>query len=107
MRTTLTFLLSTGLALAGTAATADTYTASIEGCKTAIGERLGIADIPAQYRVKTVKTKNRYRDLGFLVSANDDTSPVQGVVVNCRARTNGEVVTLDFPETLPGAVATQ
>jgi len=107
MRIALAIVSSIGLALAASGAAADSYSRSIDGCKAAIGERLGLENVPAQYRVKTVKSKTRYRDLGFLVSANDDTSPVQGVIVNCKAKTNGQVLALDFPEDLPGAIATQ
>lgn len=93
-------------AITGSAAHAGAYSASFEGCQTAISERLGLDTTPASYNVDKVKSKARYRDISYTVSATDTSSPVQGVKASCRVRQSGEVLGLEFDNaTLPNAVA--
>ena len=87
---------------------ADQYTASIDGCKQAIGERLGLANTPTNYNIEKVKSRNTYRDLNFSVSVYDKANPVQDVDVTCRVKRSGDVLALDFDDaTLPASVAAQ
>jgi len=90
----------------GSVAHADAYTASFNGCESAISDRLGLATTPANYNVQKVKSKARYRDISYTVSASDSASAVQGVKASCRVKKNGEVLALEFDNsTLPNTVA--
>jgi hypothetical protein len=87
---------------------ANNYTASIDGCKQAIGERLGLSDTPTNYNIDKVKSRNNYRELSFSVSVYDKANPIQGVDVACRATRSGDVLAVEFDEaTLPVSVAAQ
>ncbi|NJN51682.1 MAG: hypothetical protein HC809_07785 [Gammaproteobacteria bacterium] len=93
--------------LAGTAHASDSYQAAIEGCEQAIGAQLGVTDQAVSYKLKKVKSSAKHRDLGFSVSVLDDASPVQQAKVSCRARKDGEVLTVAFADpSLPQALAT-
>ena len=106
-------LLPSALAIAvlGTAAFAGSahasaYSASFEGCQAAISDRLGLDATPANYNVEKVKSKPRYRDISYSISASDQSSPVQGVKASCRVKQSGEVLALELDEsTLPAKVA--
>ena len=93
------------VAFAGTAG-ADAYTASLDACRSAISDKLGLAATPASYNVQKIRSKPRFRDISYSVSADDAASPVQGVKVSCRTKQNGDVLALDVDAaTLPQAVA--
>jgi hypothetical protein len=95
-----------GAAAFSGSAQASAYSASFEGCQAAISDRLGLASTPASYNVEKVKSKSRFRDISYSVSANDDSSPVQGVKASCRVKQNGEVLALELDNaTLPAALA--
>ncbi len=80
------------VALLGAAgANADQYRASIEGCKQAIAERLGTTVGDARVRMKSVKSKARYKDYKFTV-----TTPNAKGSAYCQVRSNGEVLALDI-----------
>jgi hypothetical protein len=96
------------ITLGSAGAYADQYAASIDGCKQAIGERLGLADIPTNYNIQKVKSRNTYRDLDFSVSVYDRTNPIQGVDVSCRVKRSGDVLAIEFDDaTLPASIAAQ
>jgi hypothetical protein len=108
--------LAACLCLASTQAQAsDAYRAAIEGCENAIATQLGITDQTVTYNLKKVKSAVRHRDLDFSVSVSDAASPIQQaaspiqqVKVSCRARKNGDVLTVAFADpSLPQALATQ
>ena len=112
MKTTLIGTIATaGLlagALFGTAASANAYQAAIDSCESAIGEQLGVEVAETSYRIKKVKSRARHKDFRFLVSADDQASPVQSVTVNCRANRANEVVSVEFPNgDAPNVVAAQ
>lgn len=88
---------------------AGSYTAAVEGCESAISERLGLGDVPTSYNLEKIHSKSQYRDLVFVVSARDAANSVQGVKAHCRARHNGDVMTLTFDDeaALPVNVAKQ
>jgi len=105
---TLTTAFAVLLGMAAATAQAGPYDAAIDACHTAISEHLDIAKVPTNYDLQKVRSKARYKDLSFSVSAYDDANPVQRVKVSCRARSNGEVLALEIdPDTLPTALATQ
>ena len=106
MKIALSSLTAAVLALASVHANAaDAYTASIQGCQKSINERLGVAD--ASYSVKKIQTSPRYRDINFSVSAEDAANPIKQMKVTCRAKSDGEVLAVQFDDsTLPSAVAT-
>ena len=106
MKIALSSLTVAVLALAGAQANAaDAFTASIEGCQKSINERLGVTD--ASYSVKKIQSSPRYRDINFSVSAEDATNPIKQMKVTCRAKSDGEVLAVQYDETaLPSAVAT-
>ena len=88
-------------------AMADEYGRSINGCRDAIGKQMGISGMDVRYKLKKVKTRARARDIGFVVSARDSASPIQGVVVTCKVKRHGEVLALEFAdEQYHNAVAT-
>ena len=87
------------------ASAADSYTASIQGCQKAITERLGVSD--ADFSVKKIKSSPRYTDLNFSVSATGAATPIDQLKVSCRAKSDGEVLAVNYDETaFPTAVAT-
>jgi hypothetical protein len=106
MKVALSSLTAAVLAFASVhASAADSYTASIQGCQKSINERLGVTD--ASYSVKKIQTSPRYRDINFSVSAEEATNPIHQLKVSCRAKSDGEVLAVQFDETaLPSAVAT-
>jgi hypothetical protein len=107
MRKALLSCALVALAASGTAV-ADEYGASIAGCRDAIGDQMGIADLDVKYKLKKVKTRSRVRDLGFVVSVKDEASPVQDVVVTCEVKRHGEVLALEFADDrYPSMVAGQ
>ena len=92
-------------AFTGTAG-ADAYSASLDACQSAISDKLGLATTPASYHVQKIRSKPRFRDISYRVSADDAASPLQGVKVTCRAKQNGEVLAVEVDAaTLPQAVA--
>ena len=96
------------ITLGSASAYANNYTASIDGCKQAIGERLGLSDTPTNYNIEKVKSRNNYRDLNFSVSVYDRTNAIQGVDVACRVTRSGDVLAVEFDDTtLPVSVAAQ
>ncbi len=106
MTKTLTFVTVLLLSLAGYSAAADAYSASVNSCRNAIGDKLGISDVPATYDIQKVKTKARYRDIRFSVSAFDKNNPLQNVEVKCRSKRSGEILAVEFnPNTLPHSIA--
>jgi hypothetical protein len=106
MKTALTSLIAAVFVLAGVHANADAYSASIDGCKTAAAERLGLTPAQADFRITKIKSSPRYRDFDFSVSSSDAASPIKQVPVSCRAKQNGEVLAVDVDESaLPAAVA--
>ena len=112
MRTTVlrlaTLAATLTIALGSASVFASQYTASIEGCKQAIGERLGLSNTPTNYNIDKVKSRSHYRDLNFSVSVYDKANPIQNVDVSCRATRRGEVLAIEFDETtLPVSVAAQ
>src|SRR5262247_3103296 len=106
MKVALSSLTAAVLAFASVHANAaDAYTASIQGCQKSINERLGVTS--ASYSVKKIQTSPRYRDINFSVSADDASTPVHQLKVSCRAKSDGEVLAVQFDESaLPSAVAT-
>jgi hypothetical protein len=102
----LTSLTAAVLVLASFQAGAtDSYTASIQGCQKAISERLGVSD--ADFSVKKIKSSPRYTDLNFSVSASGAVAPIDQLKVSCRAKSDGEVLAVNYDEAaLPTAVAT-
>ena len=92
---------------AGTlAVNAGNYTNSVNACEDAIGERLGISEVDARYKIKKIKTRGRYQDINFKVSVFDENHPVQSVKVKCRAKPTGEIVAVEFDqESLPASIA--
>jgi len=106
MKIALSSLTAAVLALAGVQVNAaDSYTAAIQSCQKSINERLGVAD--ASYSVKKIQSSPRYRDITFSVSAADAATPVSQMKVSCRAKSDGEVLAVQYDETaLPSAVAT-
>lgn len=106
-------ILPTALAVAvlGTAAFtgtahADAYSASLDACQAAISDKLGLATTPASYDVQKIKSKARFRDISYRVSAHDAANPMQGVKVSCRAKQNGEILAVEVDAaSLPNAVA--
>ena len=96
------------ITLGSASAFANQYTASIEGCKQAIGERLGLSNTATNYNIDKVKSRSHYRDLDFSVSVYDTSNPIQNVDVSCRATRSGEVLAVEFDDTtLPVSVAAQ
>src|SRR5262245_25091077 len=86
---------------------ADAYGASFSGCETAIQERLGLSDTPATYNIEKIRSKARYRQIDYSVTAADASGSVQDVKVSCRAKQNGEVLALEFDDSAqPNALAT-
>jgi hypothetical protein len=106
MKIALSSLTVAVLALASVQANAaDAYTASIQGCQKSINERLGVTD--ASYSVKKIQSSPRYRDINFSVSAEAAANPVKQMKVTCRAKSDGEVLAVQFDESaLPSTVAT-
>ncbi|TDJ21575.1 MAG: hypothetical protein E2O58_13505 [Gammaproteobacteria bacterium] len=103
-----TLVATLAITLGSAGAFANSYTASIEGCKQAIGERLGLSNTPTNYNIDKVKSRNQYRDLNFSVSVYDRTNPIQGVDASCRVTRSGDVLAIEFDEnTLPVSVAAQ
>ncbi len=100
--------LLSAAALTGSAH-ADEYTASIDGCRSAISERLGLGDVPTSYNLEKVRSKSQYRDLMFVVSVRDSANTIQGLKAYCRAHRNGDVTALTFDDNaaLPVGVAKQ
>ena len=100
-------LLAAAIIFAGTlTVNADSYSSSIGACKNAIGERLGITDVDTRYNIKKIKSKARYQDIKFSVTAFDESHPVQGVKVKCRTKKNGEILAVEFDqESLPASIA--
>ena len=86
------------------AAASDSYQAAIDGCRSAIGGQLGMTQNDLSFNLKKIRSSVRHRDMEFSVSARDDASPVQSTRVSCRARTNGEVLTVAFAD--PSVVQT-
>ena len=104
MKVALSSFTAAVLALASVHASADSYTASIQGCQKSINERLGVSD--ASYSVKKIQTSPHYRDINFTVSATDTAAPIQQAKVSCRAKQDGEVLAVKFDDTtLPAEVA--
>ena len=102
------FLLALAIAGAGTlTAHANSYTASIDACESELSNRLGLAEVNTNYNIKKVKSRSRYRDINFSVSAFDKTHPVQKVRAKCKVKPNGTVLAVDFDaDTLPASIAT-
>ena len=102
----LTSLTAAVLVLASFQAGAtDSYTASIQGCQKAISERLGVSD--ADFSVKKIQSSPRYTDLKFSVSASSAAAQIDQLKVSCRAKSDGEVLAVNYDESaLPAAVAT-
>ena len=106
MTKTFTIVTTLLLLLGGFSAAADAYTASVASCQKAIGEKLGVSQAAANYDIQKVRTKSRYRDIKFSVSAYDASNPLQGVKAKCRSRRNGEILAIEFdPDTLPSTIA--
>ena len=104
MKVALPSVIAAVLATVALNASADSYSASIQGCQKSINEKLGVAD--AAYSVKKIQTSPRYRDINFTVSAEDATTPVRQMKVSCRAKQDGEVLAVQFDESAMPAVAT-
>ena len=86
----LTSIFAAALLLGAASASADQYRASIEGCEQAITERLGAIAQDARVRMKSVKSKARYKDYKFTVTAGNAKGSAE-----CRVRASGEVLALD------------
>ena len=93
-----------GAWLLSASAMADQYAAAIDGCREAIGKQMGLMDVDTRYKLKKVKSRATIRDLGFVVSARDESNTIQGVVVTCKVRRSGQVVALDFVDERYGEV---
>jgi hypothetical protein len=97
MKVALSSFTAAVLAFASVHASADSYTASIQGCQKSINERLGVTD--ASYSVKKIQSSPRYRDINFTVSAADAANPISQAKVSCRAKSDGEVLAVQFEDT--------
>ncbi len=107
MKTVLTSFVATMFVLLGVNANADAYSASMDSCKAAAAERLGLTAAQADFRITKIKSSARYRDFEFSVSSREETSPIKQVPVTCRAKQNGQVLAVNVDEAaLPAAVAT-
>ena len=87
----LTSIFAAAMLLGAASANADQYRASIDGCKQAITERLGTTAEDARVKMKSVKSKSRYKDYKFTVTAGNAKGSAE-----CRVRSSGEVLALDI-----------
>lgn len=100
-------LIAATAMFAGTlAVNAGNYTESVNACENAIGDRLGISEVDARYKIKKIKSRGRFQDINFNISVFDENHPVQSVKVACRAKPTGEIVAIEFDqESLPASIA--
>ncbi len=100
-------LVAAGILAASTlTANADNYSASIDACENALGDRLGIDEVNTHYNIKKMKSRSKYRDIKFSVSVFDEAHPVKKVKAKCRVKPNGTVLAIEFDQnTLPASIA--
>ncbi len=95
MKTKLTLALTSAMFLASTQfAVAEDRNAAIDGCETAIGEKVGSEE--AKTKLKRIKDKGQNVLLKFTVKYTDGDGAEVRQIAECLSKNDGEIVDLSF-----------